>query len=63
MRGRKPKSNSEIDDWKAWSKGWPYLGNAPNDPEYLKDRDKLFKSNGNGWWWTQGVKNTNMKRR
>jgi hypothetical protein len=27
-----------------------------DDPEYLKDRDKLFKENGNGWWWYEGVR-------
>ena len=56
MRGKKPKSNSKVDDWKAWNKGWPYKGDAPNDPEYLKDRNKLFQSNGIGWWWDQGKK-------
>ena len=35
-------------------KGWPYEGDAPDDPEYLKDRNKVFKENGNGWWWHQG---------
>jgi hypothetical protein len=49
------RNNSEWDDWKAWKKGWRYKGDAPTDPEYLKDRDKLFKENGNGWWWTQGA--------
>jgi len=35
-------------DWKQWHKGWPYKG--LNDPKYLRDRLKLFKSNGHGWW-------------
>ena len=41
-------------DWRAWKKGWQYKGDV-DDPEYLKDRSKLFKENGNGWWWTQGA--------
>jgi len=35
-------------DWKQWHKGWPYRD--INDPKYLRDRNKLFKSNGHGWW-------------
>ena len=37
-------------DWQDWKKGWQYKGDI-DDPQYLKDRDKLFKENGNGWWW------------
>ena len=40
---------------RGWTKGWKYRGDV-NDPEYLKDRDKLFKENGNGWWWYEGVR-------
>ena len=41
-------------DWKDWrAKGWKYKG--LNDPEYIKDRDALFKKNGNGWWWYTGA--------
>ena len=44
-----------LGNWKHCpSKGWPYKGDAPDDPEYLKDRNKVFKENGNGWWWYQG---------
>ena len=32
---------------------WPYK--SFKDPEYIKDRDKLFKKNGNGWWWFTGT--------
>ena len=42
-------------DWRGWTKGWKYRGDV-NDPEYLKDRDKLFKENGNGRWWYEGVR-------
>ena len=39
------------DDWKQWKNGWKYKKDAPHDPEWEKDRNKLFKKNGNGWWW------------
>lgn len=44
-------------DWKSnlEKRGWPYRQDAPNDPEYIKDRSKLFKEAGNGWWWYQGT--------
>jgi|TARA_Y100000310_G_scaffold69330_1_gene64813 hypothetical protein len=39
-------------DWKEWkAKGWKYKKDAPHDKEWKKDRGKLFKKNGNGWWW------------
>jgi|TARA_R100000234_G_scaffold118690_1_gene99680 hypothetical protein len=40
--------SSNIYDWQ-YKKEWQYKGIT--DPEYIKDRDKLFKENGNGWWW------------
>ena len=40
-------------DWKVIKKGFPYKG--IDDPKYIKDRDALFKENGNGWWWYQGT--------
>ena len=47
----KPKLKCEhpsyIYDWRNTNKGWPYKGDL-RDPEYLKDRDKLFKESGNG---------------
>lgn len=39
------------DDWKRWKSGWQYKKDAPHDPEWQRDRNKLFKKNGNGWWW------------
>ena len=42
-------------DWQDWKKGWQYKGDI-DDPQYLKDRDKLFKENGNGWWWYEGIR-------
>jgi len=45
------KTNSK--DWKKWESGWKYKGGI-RDPQYLKDRKKLFEENGNGWWWYQG---------
>jgi len=51
MNKRKLKCEhpSYIYDWRNTNKGWPYKGDL-RDPEYLKDRDKLFKESGNGWW-------------
>jgi hypothetical protein len=40
-------------DWKSVKKGFPYKGT--DDPKYIKDRDKFFKDNGNGWWYFQGT--------
>ena len=50
------KKIEKLGNWKHCpSKGWPYKGAAPDDTQYIKDRNKLFKENGNGWWWTQGA--------
>jgi hypothetical protein len=24
------------------------------DPKYIKDKEKTFQENGNGWWWNDG---------
>tara|TARA_B100000902_G_C26490580_1_gene519116 strand:- start:176 stop:403 length:228 start_codon:yes stop_codon:yes gene_type:complete len=32
---------------------YPYRGIS--DPNYKKDKRKLFMENGNGWWYLQGV--------
>ena len=39
------------DDWQFWKKGWQYEKDAPYDEKWQKDRQKLFRKNGNGWWW------------
>ena len=39
------------DDWKQWKNGWKYKKDAPHDSEWQSDRNKLFRKNGNGWWW------------
>ena len=39
------------DDWKQWINGWKYEEDAPKDRQWIKDRSKLFRRNGNGWWW------------
>ena len=37
-------------DWKQNKpRGWQYDGDV-NDPQYIKDRQKLFAEAGNGWW-------------
>ena len=38
-------------DWKEWI---PYPYKGLNDPEYLKDKAKMFNKHGNGWWWGDG---------
>ncbi len=49
------KDSKDLGNWKQCpAKGWPYKGDAPNDPQYIKERDKVLKENGNGWWWFQG---------
>ena len=42
-------------DWRN-KKEWKYKGakNPLVDPQYIKDRDKLFAEHGNGWWWGDG---------
>ena len=47
------KMNEESrrgDDWKKWKSGWKYKTDAPQNREWKKDRAKLFRENGNGWW-------------
>ena len=41
------------DDWRQWKIGWRYKKDAPRDRQWMKDRDKLFNKNGNGWWLFQ----------
>ena len=39
-------------DWKDWVP-YPYKNGkyaCLSQPEYIRDRDELFKKNGNGWW-------------
>ena len=60
MRGKR-KNKVQNDDWKKWNKGWPYKGDAPDDPQYLKERSEFFRSNApedapyNGWWRNHGI--------
>ena len=42
-------------DWKDWVP-YPYKNGkyaCLSQPEYIRDRDKLFKGH-NGWWWGDG---------
>jgi len=49
------KKERNLHDWKKNpSRGWPYTGDI-NNKKYLKDRDKLFKEGGNGWWLLKGT--------
>ena len=42
-------------EWRCFI-GWeyPYKGHTLSNPKYIKDRDRMFKKNGNGWWWNDG---------
>jgi len=44
------KESRRGDDWKLWKSGWKYKTDAPQNREWKKDRAKLFRENGNGWW-------------
>lgn len=35
------------------------------DPKYIKDKNKTFRKNGNGWWikWDINHKKTNFNRK
>jgi|TARA_Y100000296_G_C5036814_1_gene187709 hypothetical protein len=33
------------------AKDWVFPFGGLNDPEYIKDRDRGFAENGNGWWF------------
>jgi len=42
-------------DWKDWVP-YPYKNGkyaCLSQPEYIRDRDELFKGH-NGWWWGDG---------
>ena len=52
-RWRNTKDDRNPYDWKKKATGWPFKEDAPYDPKYIRERDKLFKENGNGWWWGQ----------
>ena len=56
------KKDRNPSDWKKQKRGWPYKGDALEDPQYMKDRNNLFHvpedkvAPYNGWWWYQGSK-------
>ena len=53
----------KLHDWqKNKNKDYPYLGDVDNK-EYLEDRAKVFKENGNGWWWLQGTYGYGKKKK
>jgi len=46
------KKKSKDSDWRNRKQdGFPYKG--IDDPKYIRERDAVFKENGNGWWWGQ----------
>ena len=42
-------------EWKRCKRGWPYGDSESEELRWLKDRDALFKENGNGWWVFKGT--------
>ena len=54
MEIKKNEHRSYAWDWKNNKRGWPY-NRCIDDPKYLEDRANLFKDNGNGWWYYQGI--------
>ena len=42
-------------DWRKCKGGWPYKKDALKDSQWKKDRSKLFKESGNGWWRLLGT--------
>tara|TARA_R100001082_G_C4355654_1_gene156737 strand:+ start:1546 stop:1770 length:225 start_codon:yes stop_codon:yes gene_type:complete len=48
------KKDSNPNDWKKNPKSG-FLYKSTTDPKYIRDRNKLFKENGNGWWWYHGT--------
>jgi hypothetical protein len=51
---KKHKHRSYAYDWKN-KRSWPYKDDILDDPKYIEDRNNLFRENGNGWWWYQGL--------
>jgi len=53
--------NSNENDWKNLKnkESWPYKG--LDDPKYIKDKKRIFKMNGNGWWYLQGQRLDNAE--
>ena len=49
------KKDKNPNDWKKKPKtGFAYK--SITDPKYIKERNKLFAENGNGWWWYSGTR-------
>ena len=48
-------------EWRKLHKGWQYEGDAPKDAKWQKDKEELFKKNGNGWWWFTACKSTHTR--
>ena len=44
---------SPSNDWRNWEGRESFTYQGLNDPQYIKDRDKMFEGN-NGWWWGDG---------
>ena len=49
------KKDRNPNDWKKNPRSG-FLYKSTTDPKYIKDRNKLFNENGNGWWYLQGTR-------
>ena len=56
------KNTRSIDDWRKWKSGWKYKTDAPQNRQWNKDRAKLFKKNGNGWWLLPTKRSEDIQR-
>jgi hypothetical protein len=49
------KKEQKLYDWRKFPPNqWMYSTDAPENKKWQKDRNELFKINGNGWWWYAG---------
>ncbi len=46
----KDRISQNCKDWVPY----PYKGHVLSNPQYIKDKNKTFKENGNGWWCNDG---------
>tara|TARA_R110000824_G_scaffold263310_3_gene452017 strand:- start:9908 stop:10108 length:201 start_codon:yes stop_codon:yes gene_type:complete len=50
MKGKHKSIKVYID-----GSSFKYNDNFLDDINYINDKKKLFKENGNGWWWYQNT--------
>lgn len=56
MKSKEYNEYLETYNWRNQkTQGWPYSSDAPQNKKWKKDRSKLFKEGGNGWWMLKGT--------